>query len=112
MISPPNAPAKELGGAILKSVSRSFYISVRLLPKRLREPVGLAYLLARATDTVADTTEIPAAFRKEALGVLSSAIQGSASADGIVELETKFAALQNNNAERTLIQSLGKCLQL
>jgi len=29
------------------------------LPWRLREPVALAYLLARATDTVADTARIP-----------------------------------------------------
>ena len=49
--------------AILKSVSRSFYLTIRFLPRPLREPVGLAYLLARATDTIADTAEIPAAIR-------------------------------------------------
>ena len=39
---------------VLKGVSRSFYLTIRVLPKALREPVGLAYLLARAGDTIAD----------------------------------------------------------
>ena len=40
---------------LLKRVSRAFYLSIRVLPGTLREPVGLAYLLARAADTIADT---------------------------------------------------------
>ena len=40
---------------LLKRVSRAFYLSIRVLPSTLREPVGLAYLLARAADTIADT---------------------------------------------------------
>jgi farnesyl-diphosphate farnesyltransferase len=39
--------------AILKSVSRSFHLTISFLPRPLREPVSLAYLLARATDTIA-----------------------------------------------------------
>ena len=40
--------------SVLKGVSRSFYLTMRVLPKNLREPIGLAYLLARAADTIAD----------------------------------------------------------
>lgn len=40
---------------ILKEVSRTFYLSVRILPRDLREPVGLAFLLCKAGDTIADT---------------------------------------------------------
>jgi len=39
---------------LLRPVSRSFYLSLRVLPAALREPVSLAYLLARTTDTIAD----------------------------------------------------------
>lgn len=39
---------------LLKSVARSFYLTIWWLPAPLREPVGLAYLLARASDTIAD----------------------------------------------------------
>ncbi|MDH3326209.1 MAG: squalene/phytoene synthase family protein [Gammaproteobacteria bacterium] len=40
---------------ILKAVSRSFYLSIRVLPVAMREPVAIAYLLARAADAIADT---------------------------------------------------------
>ncbi|MGZ5554019.1 MAG: squalene/phytoene synthase family protein, partial [Chthoniobacterales bacterium] len=57
----------QLRGPILRAVSRSFYLSIRLLPAKLRDPIALAYLLARATDTIADTSEISAALRAEEL---------------------------------------------
>src|SRR5207253_2674090 len=47
--------ADDLLRDLLRQVSRSFYLSLAILPRPLREPVGLAYLLARAADTVADT---------------------------------------------------------
>ncbi|MGH7262615.1 MAG: phytoene/squalene synthase family protein [Candidatus Rokuibacteriota bacterium] len=40
---------------LLKQVSRSFYLSLAVLPRSVRAPVGLAYLFARAADTIADT---------------------------------------------------------
>ncbi len=39
---------------LLKKVSRSFYLTLRLLPAPVRESISLAYLLARLTDTKAD----------------------------------------------------------
>lgn len=39
---------------VLKKVARSFYLTIRLLPSKLQEPIALAYLLARASDTIAD----------------------------------------------------------
>ena len=51
--------ADALLGVTLRSVSRSFYLSLAILPRSLREPIGLAYLLARAADTVADTRALP-----------------------------------------------------
>ena len=104
-------PRTELCGPILRAVSRSFYISVHFLPTRLREPVGLAYLLARATDTVADTAQIPALVRGQMLADLSSVIQGEVSPDALVDLVNSFAPLQTNQAERQLIESLPNCLE-
>ncbi|HEV3409557.1 MAG TPA: squalene/phytoene synthase family protein, partial [Chthoniobacterales bacterium] len=63
-----------LRGPILRSVSRSFYLSIRLLPRRLRDPIALAYLLARATDTIADTAEIDVPVRAEELRRLADSI--------------------------------------
>src|SRR3984893_3654242 len=52
---------------LLKGVARSFYISVRCLPRRIRLAIALGYLLARASDTIADTNQLPAAERIELL---------------------------------------------
>ena len=60
---PDPDPRRRPVKAILKSVSRSFYLTIKFLPRPLREPVSLAYLLARATDTIADTAAIPATTR-------------------------------------------------
>ena len=105
-----NASSRRLCGAVLRSVSRSFYLSIRFLPTRLREPVALAYLLARTTDTVADTARISAVLRIETLQTLSNAIQGKVSRNVIVDLVASFAPLQGDAAERTLLESLPDCL--
>ncbi len=49
--------------SILKSVSRSIYLSVRVLPGPVRLPIGMGYLFARAADSIADTRLLPAAQR-------------------------------------------------
>ncbi len=95
---------------ILRSVSRSFYLSIRILPRDLRDPVGLAYLLARATDTITDTAELSAAIRSENLRILADAIQGISPVEASKELRESFAPLQKNVAERVLIEELPACL--
>lgn len=62
--------------SLLRDVSRSFYLTLRVLPGRIRPQLGLAYLLARTTDTVADTALVPVEQRLDALTALSEAIQG------------------------------------
>ena len=95
-----------LRGPLLRSVSRSFYLSLRFLPKPLRDPLSLAYLLARATDTIADTTEAPVALRTEALRTLAAVIQGAAQKEKSAQLRESFVALQTDKAERALIEQL------
>ena len=91
---------------ILRSVSRSFYLSIRFLPAQLRDPIALAYLLARTTDTVADTAQIPTGVRMETLKLLSNGIEGTASRDVVAELVASFVSLQENESERRLLKSL------
>jgi farnesyl-diphosphate farnesyltransferase len=95
---------------ILRSVSRSFYLSIRFLPAQLREPIALAYLLARATDSIADTPEISNLVRIEILKTLSDGIQEKASRDVVVDLIASFVPLQANKGERQLLESLPDCL--
>ena len=105
----PRAEIARLRGPILRSVSRSFYLSIRLLPAKLRDPIALAYLLARATDTIADTSEISAALRAEQLAALAARIQRS-DVDARADALQQFAALQKNESERLLIESVPACL--
>ena len=39
----------------LKKFSRSFYITLVILPRRIFQPIAVAYLLARIADTITDT---------------------------------------------------------
>jgi farnesyl-diphosphate farnesyltransferase len=100
-----------LRGPVLRSVSRSFYLSLRVLPRPLRDPLSLAYLLARATDTIADTPEPPAELRAEALRDLVLAIEGTTPGEKAARLRDSFAPLQRDEAERTLIQHLPDLLE-
>lgn len=59
---------------MLKGVSRSFYLSIRILPGKVRHPIALAYLLARASDTIADTRALPQVDRIHDLRRLDAAI--------------------------------------
>lgn len=63
------------GTEILKGVSRSFYLSLRLLPRSMRDAAGLGYLLARSSDTIADTATIPVSDRLACLDAFHAAVQ-------------------------------------
>ncbi len=95
--------------AILKSVSRSFYLTIQFLPRPLREPVSLAYLLARATDTIADTSTIAASVRLTTLHDLARVIAGDLEFDTIEGALREFAAQQSDQHERILVENLRNC---
>ena len=42
---------------LLKTTSRSFYPTLKYLPKKVRGQIGLLYLLARVADTIADSKQ-------------------------------------------------------
>jgi farnesyl-diphosphate farnesyltransferase len=93
---------------VLKGVSRSFYLTIRVLPKDLREPVGLAYLLARAGDTIADGRRragFPGA-RLQDLLILRQQIQGPADLGALRELVSRTMEGASSPQEQALLGSL------
>lgn len=88
---------------LLREVSRSFYLTLRLLPRQVRPQIGLAYLLARATDTIADTEVVPLNHRLAALDQLRSRILGDRSTP--VDF-TSLAGNQALPAERALLSRI------
>jgi farnesyl-diphosphate farnesyltransferase len=100
--------ADDLLGDLLRQVSRSFYLSLAILPRPLREPVGLAYLIARAADTVADTRLIAREERVRHVETLRSAAAGRAV--DVDALARACAPHQADPAERRLLEHAGEAL--
>src|SRR3989304_2723919 len=67
----PLGPARQvvarddLTGDLLKRVSRSFYLSLAILPRSVRGPVGLAYLLAQTADSIMNQPEVMIPFASD-----------------------------------------------
>ena len=92
---------------VLKGVSRSFYLTLRVLPKGLREPIGLAYLLARTADTLTDRRL--AGFtgaRLEGLVVLRGQVAGPADLGVLRELVAQSVDGVSSSNERALFDLL------
>jgi farnesyl-diphosphate farnesyltransferase len=98
----------DLVGDLLRRVSRSFHLSLAILPRPLREPIGLAYLLARASDTVADTRLLPRAERLRHLATLRAAYAGEPADVGTVA--KACGPLLDHAAERELLERVGEAL--
>ena len=92
----------ELIGPLLRDVSRTFYLTLRVLPPEIRPQVSLAYLLARATDTIADTQAVPRAKRVFALQQLQNLSH-------VPELGA-IAGHQTSAGERQLLERLEDCI--
>lgn len=104
----PDAPNNLLTD-LLRDVSRSFYLTLRVLPKSIRAQVGLAYLLARTSDTIADTALVPLAQRLELLRALRERIFGNSKSPlNIGELMSH----QTLPAERVLLEKCELSLAL
>ncbi|PVY69372.1 farnesyl-diphosphate farnesyltransferase [Cupriavidus alkaliphilus] len=106
-----NSSRAFLLGPLLKGVSRSFYLTLRVLPAGMRDPVGLAYLLARAADTIADTALIPPQRRLALLLSLREQINGTAGgAAAASDIAAQVAGHQEQSDERLLLESVGPAL--
>lgn len=93
---------------LLKSVSRSFYLSLRYLPNAVRLPLSLAYLLARATDTLADYSTIPVLFRQELMMQLKALVNEPSHSFLLSDVNQKVKPYLNYfaDSERLLIENI------
>ena len=109
---------------LLRQTSRTFYLTLRVLPAAVRPQISLAYLLARTTDTIADTEILPPTDRLAALQKLHERIldtvatpldfdklarQQCLPAERLLleQVETSLADLQNlSPADRSLVRAV------
>jgi farnesyl-diphosphate farnesyltransferase len=94
---------------LLKQVSRSFYLTLRVLPGKIRPQISLAYLLARTTDTIADTELVSLEQRLAALEALRRRILDGS---GQTLDFGPMARHQGAPAERTLLERSEQSLSL
>ena len=85
---------------LLEGTSRSFYLSLKVLPKNIRRHIGLTYLLARLADTIADSKVGENKILLQSLKEYNARIQ-----DSNKELPdfTKLASIQENKSESELL---------
>ncbi len=104
---------------ILSKVSRSFYLSLAILPRAMRTQLSAAYLVARAADTIADTRRVKAARRIELLDGMRKALRDPQRiapyvGDVGAELRAPDAGAPHDDksaAERLLLTRLGDCMR-
>ena len=97
--------------SLLGRTSRSFFITLRVLPSKVRGQVGLLYLLARVADTIADSKQ------GETELLLQTLQQYNERAQGHSDSLPKFgdlADIQENDSEAELLRNVASvvaCLE-
>ena len=115
MVNPAEPPTTmndhDLLCTLLKRVSRSFYLTLKVVPSDVRRPIGLAYLLARAADTIADTALIDRADRLKYLEIFRETLKESETGR-LQAISEALAGPQQIAAERELLTRLEQAFAL
>ena len=109
LVADTHTDKRELLTSLLQQTSRSFYLTLRVLPRQVRPQIGLAYLLARTTDTIADSEIVPVEQRLRALQQLRERILGLRNT--VLDF-AEIAGHQGEPAERLLLEKCDQSLTL
>lgn len=97
--------------SLLKHTSRSLYLSVQALPAPIRSTFGIAYLLCRYADTIADTHLIPQERRLYWIKEFPSIIRRQDHTQGHL-LAQEISGAAENPYEKELLKNLTPCLNV
>ena len=122
ILAPMPAVADPALDRILAGVSRSFYLSLTILPRPVRAQIAAAYLVARAADTVADTPIASVQRRGDLLAALRGVIRGACDRGRLdgpaealcreLEAVAPTGTTRSHAAERELLGQARECLGL
>ena len=87
--------------AILEGTSRSFYLSLKELPRPIRKQISLLYLLARTSDTIADSEKGSTSRRLDALQSFKDFCMNKSENPPVLK---DISILQRNESERSLLE--------
>tara|TARA_B100001113_G_scaffold231863_1_gene190406 strand:+ start:13277 stop:14311 length:1035 start_codon:yes stop_codon:yes gene_type:complete len=88
---------------LLKGTSRSFYLTLNFLPKKIRKQIGLLYLLARLSDTIADSKVGEKDVLIRLIGQYNDRVQKRS---GKIPDLMDLSLLQEDSAEQELLQNV------
>ena len=91
--------------SILEGTSRSFYLSLKELPREIRKQVSLLYMLARTSDTIADSEGGEPEDLLQALESYNEFTQGNSEEAPDLEELSEF---QSNISEGLLLKNVDK----
>lgn len=98
-----NKNTEQLLDKLLQNTGRSFYISAKILPKKMRISLTIGYLLARITDTLADEIDLPANVRDEMINKVIKSINNHANTELINQLKPAIEVLPKNSNLQMLL---------
>ena len=93
---------------LLESTSRSFYPTLKYLPKKVRGQIGLLYLLARVADTIADSKHGDTDELLRLLRTYNDVAQGKS--DKLPDFSS-LAEIQDNPHEAELLRNVGDVVE-
>ncbi len=94
--------------ALLETTSRSFYPTLKYLPKKIRGQIGLLYLMARVADTIADSKHGETKALLQTLKEYNDVAQGRS--DSLPEFAF-LADIQTNEHEAELLRNVGDVIE-
>jgi farnesyl-diphosphate farnesyltransferase len=101
----------ELIDELLRKTARSFYLTLYALPKAIRKPVSVAYLLARATDTIADVGQLSMDKREFFLDKMIDMIHSGPDVKKMQALNACLSAFSPHSAEYELLSHFDDCVK-
>ncbi|HVR74036.1 MAG TPA: phytoene/squalene synthase family protein [Planctomycetota bacterium] len=97
---------------ILRGVSRSIFLTLKVAPSATRRQLGVAYLFCRAADTIADTRLLSRETRLESLRRFRAQFEGDAPRlDDVRRIGEETGPPQAVPEERALLQRLPECFE-
>jgi farnesyl-diphosphate farnesyltransferase len=98
---------------ILRDVSRSIYLTLRVAPAATRRQLGIAYLFCRTADTIADTRLLAPEARLRCLRSFRAQFEGAApDPEAVAAISREAGAPQRIPAEAELLRRLAECFEL
>ena len=94
---------------LLKHTSRSLYLSARLLPPSIRNAFGIAYLLCRYADSIADTSLLPPEKRLYWISLFPQTV-AQKNAKIVEPLVHEISSSAANKYEEELLHNLPACM--